>query len=1043
MRIRKIIFLSIIFLLLSSFTAIAGDRPGLLNLGNLSSNEVGNGSDLLFARDSFYIFHSDSLSKKLIAKKVNLEGKLDSTSSLKGLASGEAPFNIRGSSDGTNVAVVWMENGDNGTWVFSSVSTDGTTFNKNTIFQGQNVLSADIAISDDYVIVAYVARQNNLLKVFVRRSSDGGLSFSIPETIFNLTDDIKDAPYFIDVELSESGEIGAAVSLRKYFDNGTPDPPKTYRVYYTKSSLNASLWSTPTLLFENADEAPNDQSSFNVLSLNFDDNNLPWIAWCSKNLSSGKIWWIRRNSSGWTTSASSFLSANSSNSSVRLVRNKALFSPGLMLVYTKGSKSYPYYRFARSDGFGDESRFSSTDDQNTGFLASASFYGHTALLMYGMPDVNNNQSQKLFFERILKPGETGRLRYEIWSEDFENSDVNTDSYWKITTEAGAANAFFKETTYAKNNGLKSLWSVGSGNVTYKYPPNTATTAKLKFFAPEKLNYELNFSYLFARGDDPDDLMSCGFSSFPLTLPPTISIWKNHSIYSSGSENTVVFRMVSDEDTETDKGLFIDDIKLYGYKLRRPTLNIQQVFENGVGKLKLEISNYDGNEIYVFRSNPSSNKFNLIATSTSNIIYDIPDTEGYYTYYVKTSDGIYESPSSEAKVIYFRRMSIDIQISGVLNNQSYSTPVTIIFNATDPVYNITTVNALLNQTPIVSGTIVEAENKYTLVVSARNQAGFESSKTVNFVIDYTKPKVSISGVSNGDIYNAPVNISFEATDTLSGIALVSATLNGKAILSGSKVSSDGVYLLQVVAKDRASNTTTSTVRFTVDFTPPSVTINTMPNYSSSNSTKTFFNISYSATDNLSGISSFDLEYRPNYSSTFVRLLSSPTQTAYTFSGSQGLTYYFRVRAKDKAGNISPWSAVKSTSIPYDDTNSLFTLSSGWKKASGPYRFLGSSSYTTLKGKYFKLKQGIKLYSVKEVAIIVTKSPYGGKANVYLNGKLIKTIDTYASKNTYRVPIIIKTYTTPTTIYDLRVVTTGTKNTYSKGYFVDIDGVGVRR
>ncbi|MCX7832051.1 MAG: N-acetylmuramoyl-L-alanine amidase [Actinobacteria bacterium] len=224
--------------------------------------------------------------------------------------------------------------------------------------------------------------------------------------------------------------------------------------------------------------------------------------------------------------------------------------------------------------------------------------------------------------------------------------------------------------------------------------------------------------------------------------------------------------------------------------------------------------------------------------------------------------------------------------------------------------------------------------------------------------------------------------------------------------------------------------------------PAASLLNLPSYSSSTTNTTRISLQWVCTTETTSFA-FDLEYRPNYSSTFVRLLSSTTQTAYTFSGSQGLTYYFRVRAKDKAGNISPWSTVKSTSIPYDDTNSLFTLSSGWKKASGPYRFLGSSSYTTLKGKYFKLKQGLKLYSVKEVAIIVTKSPYGGKANVYLNGKLIKTIDTYASKNTYRVPLIIKTYTTPTTIYDLRVVTTGTKNTYSKGYFVDIDGVGVKR
>jgi hypothetical protein len=189
-------------------------------------------------------------------------------------------------------------------------------------------------------------------------------------------------------------------------------------------------------------------------------------------------------------------------------------------------------------------------------------------------------------------------------------------------------------------------------------------------------------------------------------------------------------------------------------------------------------------------------------------------------------------------------------------------------------------------------------------------------------------------------------------------------------------------------------------------------------------------------------SFDVEYRPHWSSTWYRLYTATTQTFTYFFGSEGTTYYLRVRARDRAGNTGPWSPEKSVTVPYDNTNSLFTLQgTSWFSIYDTNRFRANAIATSAKNQTFKLSS--PLYKVKEIVLVVTRRPDGGKAVVYLNGSPVATIDTYAATTRYRSPILIKTFTTPQTVTDLRVVTTGTKSSSSTGTKVEIDGVGIKR
>lgn len=108
----------------------------------------------------------------------------------------------------------------------------------------------------------------------------------------------------------------------------------------------------------------------------------------------------------------------------------------------------------------------------------------------------------------------------------------------------------------------------------------------------------------------------------------------------------------------------------------------------------------------------------------------------------------------------------------------------------------TVTATLNGTPFTSGATVSAEGTYTLV--ATDAAG--NVTTVHFTIDKTAPV--ISDTPDNDIANIQAAPTFnEGT----------ATLNGKAYVSGTPITEAGVYTL--IVTDAAGNTTQASFTLT--------------------------------------------------------------------------------------------------------------------------------------------------------------------------------------------------------------------------------------
>ena len=122
--------------------------------------------------------------------------------------------------------------------------------------------------------------------------------------------------------------------------------------------------------------------------------------------------------------------------------------------------------------------------------------------------------------------------------------------------------------------------------------------------------------------------------------------------------------------------------------------------------------------------------------------------------------------------------------------------------------------------------------------------------------------------------------------------------------------------QVQAADRAGNlgAWSAIVSTRVDSEPPSATVNPLPEFTIYPS----FTISWSGTDNLSGIAYYNVQVNKN-DGAWQTLLSDTTATTYQITGAVlGDKFEFRVQAVDNAGNAQPWSAnAQATTIVFDE------------------------------------------------------------------------------------------------------------------------------
>jgi len=121
--------------------------------------------------------------------------------------------------------------------------------------------------------------------------------------------------------------------------------------------------------------------------------------------------------------------------------------------------------------------------------------------------------------------------------------------------------------------------------------------------------------------------------------------------------------------------------------------------------------------------------------------------------------------------------------------------------------------------------------------------------------------------------------------------------------------DGPKTVYLWIKDESENISSEiSAQITLDTTPPSVQFNSLAQIQ----TSTDFDVSWSGNDATADISEYHLKIRKESEEESLDWQTIPEEI-YQFSGPNGNTYYFKIRAKDKADNLSEWSSEISTQI----------------------------------------------------------------------------------------------------------------------------------
>ncbi|MDD3626807.1 MAG: FlgD immunoglobulin-like domain containing protein, partial [bacterium] len=114
--------------------------------------------------------------------------------------------------------------------------------------------------------------------------------------------------------------------------------------------------------------------------------------------------------------------------------------------------------------------------------------------------------------------------------------------------------------------------------------------------------------------------------------------------------------------------------------------------------------------------------------------------------------------------------------------------------------------------------IQSDGKYNVEVYAVNSENLRSSNIVsNIYLDTTPPYIIINNVQDGGIYNTDISPVITVIDMFPDT--IGILLNNLPFISGSVISNEGNYSLNVYASDTAGNAASEQTGFLLDKTPP--------------------------------------------------------------------------------------------------------------------------------------------------------------------------------------------------------------------------------
>jgi hypothetical protein len=178
------------------------------------------------------------------------------------------------------------------------------------------------------------------------------------------------------------------------------------------------------------------------------------------------------------------------------------------------------------------------------------------------------------------------------------------------------------------------------------------------------------------------------------------------------------------------------------------------------------------------------------------------------------------------------------------------------------------------------------------------------------------------------------------------------------------------------------------------------------------------ISWSATDSGSGIASYDVQSSYD-GGAYTTIAAATTATSLDVTLNPGHNYRFRVRARDKAGNVSAYTTAYTwyPSLVQQSATSV-TYGGTWSSISSASSSGGSVKYALVAGASASMS-----FSGRAIAWVTTLRPTSGAARVYVDGVLVATIDTTSTTTTYRQIVFSKAWSGYAS-HTIKIVVVGT-------------------